>query len=514
MNTESNDAKVDLTYITGRKFGRTPDILECLANLSSDEVFTHPKVVNEMLDLLPKEVWENPELKWLDPCCKSGVFLREIAKRLLVGLEFAIPDEAERRGHIFKEMLYGLGLTAITSEVARRSLYCSKDANGEGSAVAMPTQQGSIFFEEIKHTFEGSKGKLSCKYCGAPDPDNSDLQSEAINSETHAYSFIHPNKLSIKTMKFDVIIGNPPYQLKDGGSGASSKPLYHLFIQAAKLLKPTYLAMIVPSRWFAGGKGLDKFREEMLQDATISHLVDFPNASDCFPDVKIEGGVCYFLKNSHYAGSCAITTVLNNTRDTLKRPLNEYGTFIRFNSAMAILKKVCLFKLPSMQLQVSSRKPFGLTTTVMPLKSGDIKLYANKAIGYYNKGLLDGGLGLVTKWKVLTTYAYGLNGGYPHQVMGKPLIAAPGSACTETYLVVGSYDSELEAKNLADYFKTRFFRFLVLLKKNTQHGTKDKYEFVPQLDMTKAWDDEALYNHFGITPKEREFIESLIKEME
>jgi site-specific DNA-methyltransferase (adenine-specific) len=512
--------QVDLTYFTGKKYGRTPDILECLANLSSDEVFTHPKTANEMLDLIPKEVWVNPNLKWLDPCAKSGVFLREIAKRLLETLKVEIPDETTRREHIFKHMLYGIGITAITSEIARRSLYCSKDANGPGSAVTMGTAQGNIYFEDTQHTFVGAANKKSCKYCQAPDPQNTEtdeVESEdtGINAETHAYAFIHPNNLTKLTeMKFDVIIGNPPYQLKDGGNGASAKPLYHLFIQQAKLLKPKYLSMIVPARWFAGGKGLDEFREEMLNDSAIKHLVDYPNASDCFPDVEIKGGVCYFLRDAAYSGECEITTRMGKTEDKMVRPLNSHGTFVRFNKAVSILSKVVAHKLPSMALQVSSRKPFGLATNVIPNKSGDVELYANKAVGYYDKEKLTAGLHYLPLWKVLLSKAYGAGEGYPHQIVGLPIVIPPNSACTETYLIIGTHKTEAEAKNLLAYIRTRFVRFLIALKKNTQDVTKDKYEFVPVLDMTKTWDDETLYAYFGITPLEREFIESLIKEIE
>jgi len=425
-----------------------------------------------------------------------------------------MPDEAERREHIFRNMLYGIGITAITSEVARRSLYCSKDANGPGSAVLMPTQAGNIFFEESKHFFGGSGSTRTCKYCGAPDPSNLDTQIDRI-LETHAYNFIHPNNLTIlKTMKFDVIIGNPPYQLKDGGHGASAKPLYHLFIQAANGLKPKYLSMIIPSRWFAGGKGLDAFREEMLKDTCISHLVDFPNASECFPDVEIKGGVCYFLRSSSHNGPCAVTTIMNGDKDTIIRRLDTSKTFVRFNKAIGIINKLQGLNYKSLDIQVSSSKPFGLRTYVVPDKTGNIKLYANKAVGYYDKQLITKSSHLVPLWKVLVSKGYGAGEGYPHQIIGTPILAEPNSACTETYIVVGAYNSELEARNLLNYLKTRFVRFLIALKKNTQDVTRDKYEFVPQLDMTKAWDDETLYKHFSITPAEREFIESLIKEME
>lgn len=488
-----------------------PDVLTCLANLSSDEVFTPPQLANQILDLLPKKIWGDKNARFLDPFCKSGVFLREIARRLDAGLAKGIPDKKARINHIFKNQLFGIAITELTALLSRRSVYCSKTANGKYSVCeTFDNPQGNIRFERVEHTWENGR----CIFCRASQ-ENYDRGGEL---ETHAYQFIHTVKPEeIFNMKFDVIVGNPPYQLSDAGDSTGASPIYHNFVEQAKKLNPRFLSMIIPSRWFAGGKGLDHFRDTMLKDRRISRLVDFPIASDVFPGVKVIGGICYFLWERDYSGPCRVTTRMNGMEDTMERPLDQFATFVRFNKAISILEKVKAKKYPSMSEKVSRQKPFGLRTFVRPTGNGNVKLYANKIVGMIEKSVITSGTEMLGLWKVFISMAYGEGGearDYPRMIMGKPIIAPPPSACTETYLVAGAYKTEPEARNLDKYLRTRFLRFLVGLRKNTQHITKDRFSFVPLLPMTKVWSDEKLYAHFGLSDDEIAFINSIVRPME
>ena len=491
-----------------------PDVLSCIANLSNDEVFTPPEVANAMLDLLPQELFSDPNTTFLDPACKSGVFLREIAKRLLKGLEPLYPDLQERTDHIFKHQLYGIAITELTSHLSRRSLYCSKFANGKYSVVHFDNVDGNVRFKNIKHRWQNGK----CVFCGASQKE----YDRADDLETHAYEMIHTTKPEgIFNMKFDVIIGNPPYQLSDGGGGAgkSAAPIYHFFVQQAKKLNPRYLTMIIPSRWFNGGKGLDDFRKSMLNDEHMAKIVDYADSKDCFTGVDIPGGICYFLWDSHHQGMCSVTNIAKDgSTVTEDRVLNEFDTFIRQNRAIDIVKKAQAKGETMMSEIVSSRKPFGLESKQAFDANGDIILRNSTGIGKVRRSRLLSGFDLVDKWKVIVSKVSFEHAGVPDKE-GKMRVLSvvqklePHSACTESYLVVGAFESENEADNLITYLNTKFARFLIMQMLASMNMSKSSYSFVPVQDWKKAWSDEELYCKYGLTDDEIAFIEDVIRPM-
>ena len=488
-----------------------PDVLSCLANLSNDEVFTPPNLANQMLDMLPQELFSNKNTTFLDPCCKSGVFLREIAKRLIVGLEKDFPDLQKRLNHIFTKQLFGITITELTSLLARRSVYCSKHANGKYSICSdFDNESGNIYFERTEHTWENGR----CKYCGA----NQEEYDREDALETHAYQFIH-NPKDLMKMKFDVIIGNPPYQLSDGGAQASATPIYQHFIEQAKKLNPRYLTMIVPARWYSGGKGLDEFRDNMLQDNRLRIIHDFEDAGECFAGVEIKGGVCYFLWDKENRGLCKVYTHQKGEIISIsERALLEKNSdiFIRYNNGISILHKVLAKKEDSFSDIVSSRKPFGLATNFEEYKTNKfndaIKLYANKKQGYITLKQIERNRNWVNQYKIFVPKAIGSGDIKTDRI--KPIIGEPNTCCSETYIVIGPFNSEKICNNVISYINTKFFHFLLGLKKITQDATKRVYQFVPMQDFNEPWTDEKLYKKYGLTQEEIDFIESMIRPME
>lgn len=492
-----------------------PDVLSCLANLSNDEVFTPPNLVNDILDLLPKELWSNPNAKFLDPVSKSGVFLREMAKRLMKGLETQIPDKQDRINHIFKNQLYGIAITELTSLLSRRSVYCSKTANGKYSICeSLDNEQGNIRYELIKHTWNNGK----CKYCGA----NQEVYEREETLETYAYNFIHSDKPEkIFNMKFDVIVGNPPYQLGDGGNNASATPIYNLFVEQAKKLNPNYLIMIIPARWYAGGRGLETFRTSMLTDNKLREIHDFKDASDCFPGIRVGGGVCYFLWDKNYKSNQV--KVIEHSKGEIRkiqtRPALEDGLsiFIRDSIVHSILVKAKAFNEEKMSTIVFKQKPYGFRTNFTEFdKKGDIKIYTKKSkdgFAFIKKEMILKNVKSIGEWKVVTSRSTSVPEEDNGQVLriSQTFIAEPNSVVTESYVVVGTFKTEREAINCLSYLKTRFFRLLCQMTIVSPDVSPRTFDLVPKQDFKESWNDLKLYKKYNLTLEEINYLESLIR---
>lgn len=543
---------------------RVPDVLNTIANLSSDEVFTPPEFANRMLDTLTEawasdhegaSIWADRDVTFLDPAVKSGVFLREITKRLVEGQGDPPAGSDERKvlvDRVLTKQVFGIGMTTLTSLLARRSIYCSKDATSSHSvAPSSATPDGNIWFERTEHKWVGRSkefrvhpttgdeleveivGTGRCKWC----PASEQVYGRGESLETHAYALLHTDdpsglvsQLFGGNMHFDVVIGNPPYQLgaqKDESAARLGRvrdvPIYQRFVRAAKALEPRYLTMVTPSRWFAGGLGLSDFRDEMLTDERLRNLVDFPASSDVFPGVDISGGVSYFLWDAAYAGDTWVTTTRGGSSETAVRDLGEFDIFVRETRAAVILRKVLARKEPSVREILSADKEFGWTSNFDGFhaaeKPGDVPIHYNRQgkrlVGYIERTAVTKSPELIDTWKVMVPSAgfeHGGGDGKAMRVLSSPFIAGSPSVCTQTYLFF-HVASQAEAESIESYLVTRFLRFLVSLRKITQHASPATYKWVPQQPWDRTWTDEELYEKYGITPEEQAYIESLIKPM-
>ena len=432
--------------------GRNPDVLTCIANLSNDEVFTPPELANRMLDTLTEEwaanhgganLWADKSVTFLDPCTKSGVFLREITRRLTEGLAAQMPDLEERVNHILAKQVFGIAITQLTALLARRSVYCSKHALGEHSiAKAFSSDDGNIWFQRTEHSW----GETKCIFCGAPKA----ILDRDEGIENYAYAFIHTDNIKTrlseifgKTMQFDVIIGNPPYQMKGGAGGTSDSSIYHLFVEQAKKLDPKFLSMVVPSRWLAGGRGMDEFRKDMLSSRKLLRLVDFPVSSEVFPNVEVKGGICYFLWSGEHEGHCDVTVIRGGEEMSSNRQLDEFDVFVRDPKAVGILRKVLKFGEQPITSILTADTPFGIATNFDGFhekkKAGDVALHyvrsGKRDIGFVPRTAITKNAALIDMWKVLVPKA-GSDGGQkiPDSVLGKPWLSPPPSVATQTFL--------------------------------------------------------------------------------
>lgn len=514
--------------------GRNPDVLSCIANLSNDEVFTPPEFANRMLDTLAvawaennngANIWADPSVRFLDPCTKSGVFLREITKRLIEGLEPKMPELQARVDHILTRQVYGIGITELTAMLARRSLYCSKHANGPHSiSRGFNSETGNVWFERVEHDWNK---QAKCTFCGA----SRSTLDRGEDRESHAYAFIHTNDIKERVsalfggeMQFDVIVGNPPYQLASDG-GTRDVPIYQHFVEQAKALQPRYLSMVIPSRWMATGLGLNDFRNTMLNDTHLKVLVDYTNAAEVFSSVGINGGACYFLWDAEHEGQCMVSTVRGGeVSGPSLRDLNEFDVLVRDDRAVDILRKTLSHDEPSVNTILARDKEFGWTSNFDGFhkteKPGDVPLYyirkMKRSHGFIGREKITKSAHLVDTWKLLVP---AVGSGREREKSGVDIVLGPSqiapnpSVCTQSFLFF-YVDSQEAAESIQSYYKTRFFRFLVSLRKITQHATHGTYSWVPIQSWDRLWTDEALYEKYSITRAEQGYIEALIRPME
>ena len=541
------------------------DLLETITNVGNDEVFTPRRVCEMMLDSLPRDVWSNPDYKWLNPCSKNGVFEREIALRLDEGLQDIIPDMEKRRKHILQDMIYSIALTRFTANVARRTVYYCMEANRKcdglkdpvdghfvngfaiGNGTWFDTAEGNILTPNAEHII-GRNGK--CEFCRiAKDSQYLDRNQR----ENYAYEFIHTKDEDLlmhlqdrffkgeRNMKFDIIIGNPPYQLADGGAGASSMPIYNLFVEKSIYLKPKFISMIIPSRWMTGGKGLDDFRANMLSMRNFRVLHDFANPKQCFPANDIKGGVCYFVWDRDYDGKCKIFLYQDNDKIINSTRFLQYENediFIRDERVISIIEKVKSNFFVSFSTIVSPQKPYGFRGDIFksPLKynlpemsdkpiKGGYKIYglyeSKRSIRYIPKDYPIPKKEYIDGFKLFMARNSG-SGIYGEQ-LSEGIIANKDDLCTETYVVIGLFNLQNEVVNCQKYIKTKFFRAMLGIRKQDQGAAKEVYRFVPLQDFTQNSDidwqgsikeiDKQLFDKYGLDDKEREFIEQNIQEM-
>ena len=545
------------------------DILETITNVGNDEVFTPRKICDEMLDALPEEVWHNPNYKWLNPCSKNGIFEREIAIRLDKGLKDIIPETEKRRKHVLQNMIFSIGLTKFTSHVARRTLYYCNDASRKcdglkaddghyingysiGNGSWFNTSDGNILTPRSDHKF-GKDNR--CIYCGI----RSDSKYVDPNQrEQYAYEFIHNNKNFLleqhlqkkffngdKNMKFDIIIGNPPYQLSFGIQGtnsANSLSIYNNFISNAISLNPKYVSMITPSRWMTKtAQGIpEEWVDKMIKDNRFVSIDDYQYGGDVFSTVEIKGGVSFFLWDRDYNGKCTYTYHYTNNKEKITRidylDSKNAGVVIRDPKSFAIIDRIS--KVEGFYYEKEDENFSGLVSPKHFFDNGglltsnwkDYKLEQSKEynIKYYVSQQSNGvPFGWISE-KQLPTNKHTLQlhkvfipaaggSGTDKKILGTPFYGEPMSVCSQTYLVIG-YDpkhnlDENKCKNIIKYIQTRFFRYLVSVKKKTQNGPRGVYQFVPLQDFSKPWTDKELYAKYKLSDEEIRVIEDNIEEI-
>lgn len=457
--------------------------LDSMAQFDNANVIAHSGTVWRLAELVSPDIWVNPQVRILDPVCKGGEFLQECALRLFAGLAQAIPDEGARWRTILHECLHGIAVNDLFAQISRRTLYCAADASSDLCPYPFDSADGNIRVPGAEAQSDSSPFKTD----GALD------------------------------MKFDLVIGNPPYQQSDGGHGASAKPLYHRFWRAAVAMQPKEIVMVVPARWYSGGKGLDEFRAEMLADRRMAALHDFPDSKDCFPDNDIAGGVCFLKWKSDHDGDCHVVRWHNGReQDEGRRPLDSgHGILMRKRLGVDLVQRVTEKGEAALSERVSTRKPFGMDTCMRGGTSGSLKLRHREGTAKCSKADVTKGKHLIDRWKVAISAASGagrnLDPNGRRSILSTLELLPPKTVCTETYLTIGPCAGRKAAKRLAAYLDLKLPRYLIGLCGDTQHFKATHFRFVPDIGEDTDWTDEMLYDHYGLTQAERDEIERTIK---
>ena len=520
--------------------------LQSLEKLTDSEIITPFEVVKKMVELLPEEVFTNLNNRFIDVSTKSGIYLKYIFFNLLHKLpniqlsknnnqldyeldeDYDFTNLDDKKRFILRYMIYGIATSELSFLTSKRTLYENINENEDSE------KNGKILSKPI---FKNWEGNIVYKKLNNEEYWFLETDIETINKELTKNIILKKDK----EMKFNVIIGNPPYQKNDGGGkGNNSKPIYNLFIDKSKELKPNYMSFIIPSRWMSGGRGLDNFRKSMLNDKRFKKIIDFKNSLDCFSNVDIKGGICYFLWELKYANKCEYTIkkkekgkeiiVSNQYRD-----LNKYDVLIRDNKAINILEKVLnkieLFNkkrnIVYMNKKVSSQSFYADMNARLfqkelkyneniYLKGNGYKVYVNKdtfpksnnGIGYIEKDLITKtNIGkYINNHKVFIPKTF-------RELKNKPFYGEPNSICSETYIVIDICKNKKEANNLINYFNTDLVSFLIKQKKITHNSSKETYSFIPSLNMKYNWTNEKLYKLFNISNSEIEYMSKSIKDM-
>lgn len=481
------------------------DILALLNGLRPDSdnanVYTPQDVVKKMLDILPKDIWANRDVKFLDPACKSGVFLREITKRLVDaqikadGKKLKGKERLPYIRQVLKNQVYGIAISEEAALVSRRTVYGSQNAMSKYSLSEeiFEDVQGNIRFVE-NATTENTKGAQ--------------------------YPFLNKTIQEIfgEDMHFDVIIGNPPYQENISNPTGQAPALFHKFVNKSFALQPNYVVMIIPAKWYAGGMGLNEFRAAMIANRHIRRLVDYPDPTECFPNIDLRGGVCYFLWDRDNEGPLKFTNIMGSELSTTIRRENPYDVFVRWNQMLSVLQKIERFNERSLSELVSEDSPFGFSTKERGVENdfeNSCRLRSSKGFGFVSRDQVKKGELLVDAYKILMGRS--ISGNLekpPFKVIATIEKLVPGDVCTHSYIVVGNFENAIENENLLGYLKTRFVRSLLLCSLTGMDISKEKFRFVPLQDFSRSWTDKDLYEKYGITEDEQAFIESMIKPME